>query len=305
MADALPLASALTSRLGGQPSAPLEAALRTLLQEGQQAWPTVPIAADDFVTHLAARLLVERTERAEATAIGPELLEKLNGKDLYLTCACAQGLPQALAAFESAYLSQVPMFVGHINRSPDFVDEVRQILRVNLLVGRDGATPRIAEYAGRGALHAWLRISAVRVALRLSRKRVVDGQDGEGKEGVDALIEPTLGPELAHIKARYQAEFKSALQEALAGLTDQQRNLLRLQLHAGLTGDQIAALYKVTRSTVTRWLSAARSDVLSATQRLLQERLKLSPQEFQSLAGVVVSQLNLSLSRLLRAAGAE
>lgn len=301
----LPLASALTARLGGQPSVPLEDALLALFDAGRQAFPDVPLESADFIAHLADRLLAEQAEPEGGTAIAPGLVDKLSGKDLYLTCACAKGLPQALAAFERTYLSQVPMFVGHINRSPDFADEVQQILRVNLLVGRDGTPPRITEYAGRGALHAWLRISAVRVALRLSRKRVVDGQDGEGQDGIAALVEPALGPELAHIKDRYQSEFKRALQEAVAGLTSQQRNLLRLQLHAGLTGDQIAALYKVNRSTVTRWLSAARSDILSVAQRLLQERLRLSPQEFQSLAGVVVSQLSLSLSRVLRASGTE
>lgn len=302
MSAAFPLSSVLVGRLGGQPSVPLEDALRALLHAGQQAWPAVPLTANDFVAHLAKHLA---TEHAGPLEVGPGLLDKLNGKDLYLTCACVQSVPQALAAFESAYLAHVPAYVGHINRSPAFADEVCQVLRVNLLVGNDGEPPRIGEYAGRGALQGWLRISAVRVALRLSRKRVVDGQEAEGPDGIAALVEPALGPELAHIKSRYQAEFKKALQEALAGLSGQQRNVLRLQLSGGLTGDQIAALYKVTRSTVARWLAAARSEVLVQTQRLLQQRLRLSPAEFQSLAGVVVSQLDLSLSRVLGVAGEE
>lgn len=297
MSDALPLSSVLVARLGGEPSLAMEDALRALFRAGQQAWPAVPLPAKDFVAHLADRLAAEPSE---PSGVAPALLDKLHGTDLYLTCACAHGVPQALAAFDSAHLAQVPAQVGHINRSPAFADEVCQVLRINLLVGSDGKQPRIGEYGGRGALHAWLRISAVRVALRLSRKRVVDGQDAEGPGGVAELVEPALGPELAHLKARYQPEFKKALQEALAGLSSQQRNVMRLQLSAGLTGDQIAALYKVTRSTVSRWLSAARSQVLAETQRLLQQRLGLSPAEFQSLAGVVVSQLDLSLSRVLR-----
>lgn len=297
MCNDFALSSLLVARLGGEPSFALEDALRALLCAGQQAWPAVPLLAKDFIAHLAERLAAEPSGVRE---VGPGLLEKLNGRDLYLTCACAQGKPEALAAFESAFLAQVPAQIAHINRSPAFADEVCQVLRVNLLVGSAGAQPRIGEYAGRGALHSWLRISAVRVALRLSRRRVVDGQDSEGADGVDALVEPALGPELAYLKVRYQGEFKKALQEALAGVSSKQRNVLRLQLSSGLTGDQIAGLYKVTRSTVARWLSAARSEVLAVTQRLLQQRLQLSPDEFQSLAGVVVSQLDLSLSRVLR-----
>jgi RNA polymerase sigma-70 factor len=118
-------------------------------------------------------------------------------------------------------------------------------------------------------------------------------------DGADRLPEPTLGPELAHIKARYQPEFKEALEQALVTLSSQHRNVLRLQVVGGLSGEQIASLYRVTRSTVSRWLSAARSEVLAETQRLLQQRLRLSPAEFHSLAGVVQSQLDLSLSRVL------
>jgi RNA polymerase sigma-70 factor len=301
MSDALPLSSLLVARLGGQPSIALEDALQALFRAGQQAWPTVPLPAKDFVAHLAERLAARPPGPEES---GPSL-DKINGSELYLTCACAHGLPQALAAFESAYLTRVPAQVAHINRSPAFADEVCQVLRVNLLMGSDGKRPRIGEYAGRGALQSWLRIAAVRVALRLSRKRVVDGQDLDGPDGVAAVVEPALGPELAHIKARYQTEYKKAVEEAVLGLSSKQRNLLRLHFRAGLTGDQIAALFKVTRSTIMRWLSAARSEVLAVTQRLLQQRLQLSPEEFQSLARVVISQLDLSLSRVLREDGEE
>jgi RNA polymerase sigma-70 factor, ECF subfamily len=76
--------------------------------------------------------------------------------------------------------------------------------------------------------------------------------------------------------------------------------LLRLQLVDGLRTAQIATLFGVDRSTVKRWLAACRDHLLDQTRRLLMERLKISPNEFELLAGLVQSQLNVSIERLLR-----
>jgi RNA polymerase sigma-70 factor (ECF subfamily) len=106
--------------------------------------------------------------------------------------------------------------------------------------------------------------------------------------------------ELSIIKRRYREGFESALREALDSLDDRERMLLRMNVVDGLSFDRIAKVYRVTQPTVSRWVARARDRVLTETRRLLRERMLLSESEFESLAGLVVSQLDLTVSHLLR-----
>jgi RNA polymerase sigma-70 factor (ECF subfamily) len=58
-------------------------------------------------------------------------------------------------------------------------------------------------------------------------------------------------------------------------------------------------MYKVNASTVSRWIAGVRTALLSETERLLRAELSLSPPEFTSLARVLASQMDISVSRLL------
>ena len=53
----------------------------------------------------------------------------LHVEDLYLACACAVGCDAALLAFERRYLSQVDHFLPPGDRTPAFLDELRQSSR--------------------------------------------------------------------------------------------------------------------------------------------------------------------------------
>jgi RNA polymerase sigma-70 factor (ECF subfamily) len=67
----------------------------------------------------------------------------------------------------------------------------------------------------------------------------------------------------------------------------------------GLTGDEIAERLGISRATVVRWLSTARTFLLRETKRLLTDRLRLSPAEAESFIATARSRLDLSLSVLL------
>ena len=107
-------------------------------------------------------------------------------------------------------------------------------------------------------------------------------------------------PELRYLKLRYGAAFQRALAAAFAALGDEQANLLRLQLVDGLRTAQIASIFHVDRSTIKRRLASCREQVLLGTRERLRDELRLSAAEFESLAGLVKSQLHISLSRLLK-----
>src|SRR5258708_809944 len=134
--------------------------LEQIVAAARVAWPGVVVAPEPFLAHLCRH----------APPGGPTLAElgRMHTSDLYLACACARGDAVAIARFERRLLPRVDKAVARIDAAPTFIDDVREELRCRLLVG---PTPRIADYAGSGALESWLCVAAMRVALNLRRGR--------------------------------------------------------------------------------------------------------------------------------------
>lgn len=213
--------------------------------------------------------------------------------ELYLACACAAGVPAALAAFEREFLTQVDAYLRGVRATPDLVDEVRQELRERLFAGE---RPRIADYSGKGSLGAWLRVAAIRVASNLRRAAGTRAR----LEAHDASVRDVpLDPELALIRGRYKDAFTAAMRDAFAALAERERNLLRLHFHGGVGIDGLAPVFGVHRATAARWLAAARDELSDRVLELLKTRLAVDARELASLARVVRSDLDVSLRTLL------
>ncbi|MFP2913286.1 transcriptional regulator, partial [Pyxidicoccus sp. 3LFB2] len=84
----------------------LEDVLASLYATGRQAWPTVPLAEEDFLRHLA-----ERVPPGERPA---KVLAEVHAADLYLACACARGTPSAHAALERHVLPKAAASVARV-----------------------------------------------------------------------------------------------------------------------------------------------------------------------------------------------
>src|SRR4051794_1832916 len=98
------------------PTSDLEPLLRELVATGQTAWPTVALPALDFARHLGA--LYDGETPVE------DWLGRLRIGELYLTCACAKGLPEALTAFDRHFVARARKYIAHLRPSPAFVDDV-------------------------------------------------------------------------------------------------------------------------------------------------------------------------------------
>jgi RNA polymerase sigma-70 factor len=218
-------------------------------------------------------------------------------EDLYLACACAGEVQGAAEAFDAEFLARVDNFVAHVDSSPSFVDEIRQLLRERVLLRRPDGPPRIADYSGRGPLMSWVRISAVRVALN-HRAQPQQARRVDDRAILDDLADEG-SPELQLLRERYAASLLEALRKAVAALSPDQRVTLRMYFASGQSTKQIAAALCVNRSTASRRLVAAREAVFTETRRFLRETLPIESSEFESLARVLHDQLNISLRTLL------
>jgi RNA polymerase sigma-70 factor (ECF subfamily) len=261
----------------------IEERLRDVYAAASAAWPRVDVPRERFIAYARERLSL-----AEPRA--------LDGPDLYLACGCWLGLPSALAELERVYLARVSQLVRPYDPSPAFADEVCQTLRERLLVGA-GADARIASYSGRGSLLSWLRVAAVRIALNLLEARHPERNLTLSHVELEAM--PGADPELEAIKSQYREAFQAAVTQALSALPLAQRRALRLHLVGEMTTTQIGALMQVHHSTVVRWLAAARAAVRKSALAALQRELGASAAELESLAGLVLSRLDVSLRTCL------
>jgi RNA polymerase sigma-70 factor (ECF subfamily) len=109
-----------------------------------------------------------------------------------------------------------------------------------------------------------------------------------------------MDPETGYLKERYREAFNAAFRGAVAALSGEQRELLRLHFVDGLTLDQLASVAGVHRATIARRIAAAREAVAGEARRLLLAALGASESELESLAGVMRSQIDVTLAGLLR-----
>jgi len=266
-------------------------AWQAMLDTAHAAWPDVRLDPAQVVDFIARRLTGPDVAAALATA---------PAADLVLAAACTVQEPTAHAAFD-AVLTEVDA-AGASTRSPrDLIDDVKQLIRVQLLVSRDGKPPGIAGYRGKGPLRGWVRITATRELIRHQRKRA---REIPSEAPIERPLDEALGdagdPLLSQLKAEYRTEFASALHEAIGEMSAEDRTLLRQQIVDQLSIDEIGAAFGVHRATAARWLQRARGALVTATRGRLAARLKVSVEEIDSVIRLVQSQLDASVVRYLR-----
>lgn len=258
---------------------PISAHIERLWAFGRGAWAAFTVTPQAFAEFTAER----PTSPIEFAA------------DLYLACACAGGDRAAHAAYVQAYRGLVERAARRVVTTPDAVDEVVQDVLTLLLHGRSGE-PRIARYAGRGPLASFTAVVASRAGLDAVRR--TRRESAHAAEGLHELRSPLDDAELGYMKQVYRAAFRDAFAAALAALSTRARLVLRYHVD-GLGIDAIAALHGVHRVTANRWLARARSNLMRGTRARLMRRAGLSESEFESVNRLILSQLDVSLARLL------
>jgi RNA polymerase sigma-70 factor (ECF subfamily) len=266
-------------------AADLEPLLADVVARGRAAWPHLPVAPESLIRQLAAHLPDRPPEK---------ILPAIHAADLHLACACAAQLPSAIEALELHFMARVPRFVRHLDRSLSFAAEVQQTLRVMLLVALPGPRPRIGEFAGTRSLASWLRLLAVRAAIDLMGR--LPEEPGAARDLADRPLVDELDLEGDLVRERHRQAFQGALDEALATLSGRERELLREHFVEDRSIEALAAAHHVHRATCARWLATAREKLIEDTRRRVIARLRLSPSEVESLAGLIEGGLDVTLA---------
>lgn len=270
-----------------QIDAAFEAALAAYVAAARGHWPDIELDELEFVRYLAAR------------AASGELPPVAHAAELWLACACALGVPSALAAFDSEYAPVIRRVLARRKAAQDVADDVGQILQERLLVAdpAGGKRAKIADYKGSGPLKSWVATAAATTLATLQRAARRRREAPESAEANAWAV--AVDPELEYLKQRYAREVEAALIAALDALSDHDKTLLRLHLGQRLSIDVLGTMYSVNRATAARWLGAARRALADGARARLVSALQLSPSELDSLIALVNSRLEVSIGRRL------
>ena len=281
---------AFASAAGRSAAGPgLEAELDRRWQSARAAWPEVSVTAESFARYLGERC-------------GPDdALSELETDDLYLACACAQGSAAAIAAFEAKY---APLVAAAARRASAGIEPavLQDHLRNHLFVQRPASPPAIVQYSGRGALGAWVRVTATRAAIgirrslqRASAHRELDR--GFGEQLLRSAV-ITNDPELRLLVERCQDALRSALTRAYEDLEPRQRTLLRLALTERHSVRHLGNMYGVHHATAARWIREAHTNLIALVRQHLTQSLGIPDEDLTSFVRAVRSYLDLSLGPL-------
>lgn len=253
--------------------------------EARTVCPAARITSAQFITYAAQRVGVWPSPSAP--------LAELRLPDLFLACGCALKDNEAMTTFERTHVAKVGLFVRKLRLSAAMRDDLVQLLREKLLVGTATSAAKIFSYSGKGSLEGWLRVSAVHAAMNLLRTEKRYVPEGEPEAIFDT-------PEVLQFRAENEGALAGAVKQALAGMSERERALLKLYFLEELSLERIAAIYQVHLSTVGRWIEKARETLLAATQAELRARLKVSDEEIEDLWAAASAELASRIAELLR-----
>jgi RNA polymerase sigma-70 factor (ECF subfamily) len=265
----------------------LEQRLAALCVRGHAAHPAVALDDAVFAAHLG--------RCGAAVGVAPA---EIHAEDLFLCCAALLGDDGAIRTLRA---SARPVLAGYLHRidpSPSFIDEVEQRLWDAALVGSAGAPAKLATYAGKGPLAGWLGVVAQRIGLTIRRQEASEQRAAEAAGSEADRV--ASDPELSFIKGHLRAPFRRAIVQALESLDDRERMVYRMHIVDGVSLERIGKTYGVAQSTVSRWMAGARDTIAAEAQRILREELHASADDYESMSRLLVSQLDLSVSRLFR-----
>jgi len=266
-----------------------EPALRRAFEEGKREYGPLPLPFETFARRALdlgrRRLRVYRLPPTRARIA--EYLAAAAGADLFLGCACEEGVAGAWEAFASRFVPRLFGLARRYGASPSEAEEIARDLPGDVASPppSGGARTRIGTFDGTGSLFAWLSVQvARRIAARARAKRPLSlERGGEGARSAAAETPDSSAAAGDPAEISLDAEAASIVGEAVRSawkrLDAREASALVLRFRDGLTLKEIAPRLGVSFSQVSRIVSGAARKIRDALDRRLSEDAPTRPGE--------------------------
>jgi RNA polymerase sigma-70 factor len=180
-------------------------------------------------------------------------VRSLHTNDLLLSLSCAMGTEAGWQRFHTTYRKYLSDLGRHLlGRSRD-LEELGETIWIDLFLLDKSGQSRIASYDGRSSLATWLRVVVSNRVINERQRR------GLASSNIDAIPEPAdpgahRAVEAGVVRERYYAMILWAFKRSLGTLSDRETLIVLLRYDQELQLGEIARLFSVHQSTITRQL---------------------------------------------------
>ena len=258
---------------------------------------TVCVPADAF--HQCVRRVAQRhfgTQPFDETSLR-DFIGSLHTNDLFLAVACARGSDEGWLRFFELYRKYLNDLCRHLmSRGADYLELSANVSADLYLLDKSG-NRRIASYDGRSSLATWLRVVASnRIINDRSRKASRVGN-------LDVIPEPADPTALSAVEAqlgrnRYRSAILSCFQRATNQLSPHERLVILLRFDCSVQLGEIAKIFDVHQSTITRQIDKVTARLRADVSQLLSSEYGLSRSAIDECLDVASETLSMSSSVL-------
>ncbi|HJQ71397.1 MAG TPA: sigma-70 family RNA polymerase sigma factor [Blastocatellia bacterium] len=222
--------------------------------DGYKRYGDLGLALNRYESHLHS--IVEKhlgSCPAQATLIS--FFDDLHKEDLYLAASCAEASEPGWRCFVSSYSRYIYKVANSAFAAIDMSIEIADCVIADMFLPDRSGCSRIASYDGRSSLAVWLRVIVLHKAIK-ERKRKSNNQEPlessseEADEAAISRIDATLRAN------RYKDIIRESFECASRALTARERMLLLMRYEEKLREKEIARIFNVSPSTITRHLHA-------------------------------------------------
>lgn len=254
------------------------------------------VSVEEFQAHL--KRISERysgpnlSEEAESAFV-----QSLHTNDLLLALACSKGGDAAWRRFHASYRKYLADLSRRLLGGRPDREELGETIWIDLFLPDRSGQSRIASYDGRSSLTTWLRVVVSnRVINDLQRRSFSTGN-------IETIPEPADPSALQSVEARlgqsrYRSMILAAFKKVLEKLNHREALMVLMRYDQGLQLGEIARLFAVHQSTITRQLERVIARVRDEAIALLTSEYRLSRAQVEECLSVASDTFATSVSLL-------
>ena len=278
------------------------------------------LAAEGMTARLRAvveKYIFRHEPAADAVAV-EGFLDGLHADDLCLVLACERGDEQAWSDLFEGYSVTVRSAARSASSNEAMADDLAQSIWAELhgLKSRADGRPsgKLGYYSGVGSLGGWLRAVVGQLAIDQHRRqtRLVQAEEDSDLDRMalddaeterEGAFQVSATPEELLASQSAGADVENALAQALAGLADEDRLLMKLYYFDGLRLREAGAVLGVHEATASRRLTRIHGEVRQKVESILMKEHGWTKAEATRMLSEVTANLQTDVEPMLIAKG--
>lgn len=239
-------------------------------------------------------------------------IDDVRADDLCLVLACEKGDESAwsdlVRLYDPTVRAAARKMCGNAADADDLAGSIWAELHGLRADGDGRVKSKLSYYSGRGSLGGWLRAIVSQLAVDEFRKqarfvqveeeREFETRANEAADDARGLVGSAPSPEEELGEKRAAADVMASIRDAISGLAEEDRLILKLYYFDDLKLKDIAATFGFHEATASRRLVKIQSTIRSAVSEILEKKRGWTKDEVERHLAETASKLGIGMENL-------